>query len=144
MKDCPKFGGCGSKDTLKPTGRGKEGWDLWKCERCGEYSWVEKDKVETDMANNTSITRLNLLHNGANPQGIMADAEITGDAGIYNEIRMSAYDKEGNCIGDVLMGLDEKGELRVLLTTGGDGDGDHSVAIYPTRNIEHDALELMD
>ncbi|MCK5307118.1 MAG: hypothetical protein KAJ73_00770 [Zetaproteobacteria bacterium] len=140
MKDCPTFGGCGSEGTLKPTGRGREGWDLWQCEKCSEYSWV-KEKVKINMANNMSITRLNLLHNGANPHDIRADAEVTGDVGLYNELRMGAYGPDGECIADVLMGLDEHGELRVLITTDGKGEEDHNIAVYPLRDVNQ-AIQL--
>jgi hypothetical protein len=45
--------------------------------------------------------------------------------------------QDGKAIGDVLVGLDAKGDLRVLVTADGDGDSDHALALYPERTAEN-------
>ncbi|MFP3637664.1 hypothetical protein [Paraburkholderia sp. SIMBA_054] len=60
------------------------------------------------------------------------EASFTGDVGLYDEARMSVHKGE-DCVADVLVGLSESGELRVMLTTDAMGDGDHSVEIFPLR-----------
>jgi hypothetical protein len=80
------------------------------------------------------------LYDGENPQGIRLEAEETGDPGVYQEIRIGAFVRE-DCIADVLVGLNGEGELRVLITTDRDGDGDHEIAVYPERP-RHEAVEL--
>lgn len=74
--------------------------------------------------------------NGAkNPKEITLRAEPTGDRGIYQEIAVRAF-RDGKAIGDVLVGLDAKGDLRVLVTADSDGDSDHALALYPERTAE--------
>lgn len=76
-----------------------------------------------------AIDKFALKHTGANPHGYTADATRTGDTDIFEEVRISVYDTEGDCVGDVLVGLTEDGEPRALVTTDGDGDGDHTVSV---------------
>lgn len=80
--------------------------------------------------------QLQLRHAAANPQGLVAEFGQTGDSGIYDEVRVSVLRPDGLCIGDVLVGLNEKGELRVLVTANADGDGEHPIAIYPQRPLD--------
>lgn len=79
------------------------------------------------------IARMSLIHEGENPHGVTAEAVVTGQGDAFREIRVSAFAGDGHCIGDVLVGLNEQGELRALVTTDGDGDGDHAIAVYPER-----------
>jgi hypothetical protein len=51
----------------------------------------------------------------------------------YLELRVGLRDSKGNCVGDVFIGGCAEGIPRVLLTTDNSGDGDHSVAVYPTK-----------
>ncbi|KKI35976.1 hypothetical protein VI03_24605 [Burkholderia vietnamiensis] len=81
-----------------------------------------------------AVPRFELTHSGANPHRYHAEAIRTGDAGIYDEVRVSVFDCNDTCVADALVGLTEAGELRVLVTTDADGDGDHRIAIYPTRS----------
>lgn len=62
-------------------------------------------------------------------------AHITrsGDRGIYDEVGISILKGE-ECVADILIGLD--GDIfkpRVLVTTGGDGNGDKDLAIHPLK-----------
>lgn len=84
----------------------------------------------------TQPLRCEAMHSGLNPQGIRLEGGLTGDPGIYQEIRISAF-KGADCIGDILVGLDESGELRVMVTADGDGDDDHQVLIFPQRSAEN-------
>lgn len=79
------------------------------------------------------IPRFALMHSGSNPLRYQAEAVRTGDAGIYQEVRISVFDREDICVADTLVGLTEAGEIRVLITADGDGDNEHQIAIFPTR-----------
>lgn len=82
-------------------------------------------------------TKFDLMNEGKNPKGLVMEISRTGDPGIYNEGRMSAFDPKGDCVADVVMGLDDRGNLRVLITLDGDGCGDHQLVVYPEgRKIE--------
>jgi hypothetical protein len=72
------------------------------------------------------------MHMGNNPQSITLCAVPSGDLGIYQEISVTSAIGD-KCIGNVLIGLNEEGELRVLVTTGGDGDEEPQWAIFPQR-----------
>jgi len=74
------------------------------------------------------------LNGGKNPKRIVLRAEPSGDRGIYQEIAVRAL-RNGKAIGDVLVGLDDKGNLRVLVTADGDGDADHALALFPERGV---------
>lgn len=53
------------------------------------------------------------------------------------EIRLSAFRltdwTRGRYVADVVVGLDDSGELRILVTTDGDGEQHHGIAVYPER-----------
>lgn len=83
---------------------------------------------------------IRLSHSGKNPVGYTADVARSGDPGIYDELRVGVYDGD-NCVADVLVGLTEKGEPRVLCTVNGDGDGDPQVAVFPLRPVD-DAISI--
>lgn len=99
-----------------------------------------KFKVEKAIAVEENILRCEAMHSGLNPQGVRLEGSLTGDPGIYQEMRISAFKGE-ECIGDVLVGLDENGELRVMVTADGDGDDEHQVHVFPQRPAE-DAVVL--
>lgn len=80
-----------------------------------------------------------LRNNGMNVGDYQVEARYTGDPGINDEARISVLHGT-ECVADVLVGLTETGEPRVLVTTGGDGDGDHTVKLYPLRTLK-DAVE---
>ena len=76
------------------------------------------------------------MNHAQNPRGIHLTAEPVGDDSLYQEIAVSATlpSNAGKPrIADVNIGLTGDGELRILITTGNDGDGDHDIAIYPQR-----------
>ena len=50
---------------------------------------------------------------------------------------MGFFDPKTNCVADILIGVTKDGEPRVMITTGGDGEGDHDVAVYPLRKREN-------
>lgn len=92
-----------------------------------------------------AIPRFNMLHSGDNPGGYTAEASRTGDAGIYEEVRIGIFkggDRE--CLGDVLVGLTEEGEPRVLVTTDGKGEEEASFVIYPLRPADEACLRWDD
>lgn len=70
------------------------------------------------------------LFQGENPRAITLRAEPTGDPGIYQEIAVQAR-VNGKTIADILIGLNERGEVRVLTTS--QGEEEHKLAIYPER-----------
>jgi hypothetical protein len=67
------------------------------------------------------------------PGDYVATAEACGDPGIYEELRVGIFNSRGECVGDAFFTLSEDGEPRVLLTTEGDGDGDHYLVWFPLR-----------
>lgn len=79
------------------------------------------------------IEAFSLMHTGSNPGGYLAAASRTGDPGIYEEVRISVLHPELGSVGDVLVGLTEQGEPRMLITHNGEGDGDHAIAVYPLK-----------
>lgn len=84
-----------------------------------------------------------LMHSGENPGGYMAEAARTGDPGIYEEVRISILHPDRGCVGDVLVGLTDQGEPRMLLTHNGEGDGDHVIAVFPLKPVD-DAVERIN
>ncbi|WP_321967218.1 hypothetical protein [Burkholderia cepacia] len=83
-----------------------------------------------------TVSRFRLMHSGINPHQYEAEVARTGDAGIYEEVRISVFDRDANCVADTLVGLTEHGEVRVLVTAGGDGDNEHQIAVFPTRSAD--------
>ena len=75
---------------------------------------------------------IDAMYDGENPENVKLVAEVPGDPGIYQEISVSAF-KGNKCIADVIVGINEDGEVRVLITIDGDGDGDKEIAVYPER-----------
>jgi len=72
------------------------------------------------------------MNNAKNSKGIVPRAEPSGDAGSYQEIAVRAF-RKGKTIAYILVGLDRCGNLHVLVTANGDGDGEHAVAVYPEK-----------
>ncbi len=75
------------------------------------------------------------LNNGENPEGIVLEVEQLGDPGVYQEIGVSAINGS-ECVAFAVVGLDPNNEVRVSLTTDGNGYGDQPLSIYPCRPIE--------
>ncbi|WP_054287151.1 hypothetical protein [Gulbenkiania mobilis] len=70
-------------------------------------------------------------NDGSNPKGLYAEVGTSGDAGIYDELRVTVFNRHGVAVGDILIGLDDEGQLRLASTSDGDGNGDHTIAIHP-------------
>lgn len=69
-------------------------------------------------------------NNGKNPKAIKLRAEPSGDGANYREIAIRVL-RGSNAIADILVGLDIHGNLRVVCTSNGKGDGDHAIALFP-------------
>jgi len=67
---------------------------------------------------------------GNNPKGVRLRAEPSGDGNDYREIAVRAF-RGRKAIADMVVGLDVYGNLRVVCTANGEGDGDHAVALFP-------------
>ena len=67
---------------------------------------------------------------GKNPKAIRLRTEPSGDGTTYLEIAVRAF-RNSKAIADILVGLDEHGNLRVVCTANGEGDSDHAVALFP-------------
>ena len=65
-----------------------------------------------------------------NPKAVRLRAEPSGDGNDYREIAVRAF-RGTEAIADLVVGLDVHGNLRVVCTANGDGDGDHAVALFP-------------
>ncbi len=69
-------------------------------------------------------------------------ASTTGDADIYKEMAVSINRRsDGVCVADIYFSATEDGEPKVLVTTDGEGDGDHNITIYPLRPIKEAVVE---
>ncbi len=69
-------------------------------------------------------------NSGKNPKAIRLRAEPSGDGTTYREIAVRAF-RGPKAIADMLVGLDAHGNLRVVCTANGEGDGDHAVTLFP-------------
>lgn len=78
------------------------------------------------------------LHSGQNPQGLGIQAHPCGDAELYHELRVGVYKKD-DCLADILVGLTEAGEIRVLISAGNDAST-QKIAVYPQREL-HEAID---
>ena len=67
---------------------------------------------------------------GKNPKAVRLRAEPSGDGKDYREIAVRAF-RGPKAIADMVVGLDVHGNLRVVCTANGEGDGDHAVALFP-------------
>ena len=67
---------------------------------------------------------------GKNPKAVRLRAEPSGDGNDYREIAVRAF-RGTEALADLVVGLDVHGNLRVVCTANGDGDGDHAVALFP-------------
>ncbi len=68
---------------------------------------------------------------------LVIQAEAGGDDGLFQEITVSAFNRQAGCVCDVLVGLDPvTKELRVMITANSDGDGDKVHVVYPERTPE--------
>jgi hypothetical protein len=67
---------------------------------------------------------------GKNPKAVRLRAEPSGDGNDYREIAVRAF-RGTKPIADLVVGLDVHGNLRVVCTANGEGDGDHAVALFP-------------
>jgi hypothetical protein len=63
---------------------------------------------------------------------LTAEAEIEINEP-HRELRVGVKNADGVYVADVLIGLSPEGELRVLLTTDCEGEGDHEIAVFPLR-----------
>lgn len=88
-----------------------------------------------NTAENPQKLSLQALNNGENPDGIVLEAEQLGDPGVYQEIGVSAI-KGSECVAFAVVGLDPNNEVRVSLTTDGNGYGDQPLSIYPCRPLK--------
>jgi hypothetical protein len=67
---------------------------------------------------------------GKNPKAVRLRTEPSGDGNDYREIAVRAF-RGSEAIADMVVGLDAHGNLRVVCTADGEGDGDHAVALFP-------------
>ena len=88
----------------------------------------------TDDEEYPKLFSVDLIYQGKG-NGYTAVAEKSGEPGVYDEIRVGIFKGE-ECVGDVLFTLTENGEPAALLTTDGDGEGDHSLIWFPLRDSD--------
>ena len=67
---------------------------------------------------------------GKNPKAVWLRAEPSGDGNDYRDIAVRAFGGT-EAIADLVVGLDVHGNLRVVCTANGEGNGDHAVALFP-------------
>jgi len=120
-------------------------------ERLKDFAFATGDSVAFKNAAEILCKQSNVLkagniyhtmaaHGGNNPENVRFTVAKAGDPGIYNEIGIDAHIGE-DCVASILVGISASGEIRVLSTTSGDGDGERNVALYPQRDGE-DIVDL--
>lgn len=87
-------------------------------------------RTRTDAFNSAKAFEFPARNAGKNPKAIRLRAEPSGDGSSYREIAVRAF-RGSEVIADILVGLDTHGNLRVVCTANGEGDGDHAVAFFP-------------
>lgn len=103
---------------------------------------LSRRATERMLDRNRQVISVPLVYESNGGAGLVAEASWTGDKGLYEEVRVSVFDKAKDCVADVLVTLDQEGnEPRVLITSGGDGDGDKNIAVFPMRPAS-DAVEV--
>lgn len=89
-----------------------------------------KTRRKHDSFNSSKAFEYPARNAGKNPKAIRLRAEPSGDGAHYREITVRAL-RGSKAIADILVGLDARGNLRVVCTANGEGDGDHAVAVFP-------------
>lgn len=79
------------------------------------------------------LPTIELMNEGNNPHGYTANAALAGDSGIYQELSVCIFNKESECVADILIGLTQAGEPRVLVSTNAESDSD-KITVYPMRD----------
>lgn len=93
-----------------------------------------KTRNKTPAFSNAQPLCFKAYHEGKNPKGIMLRAEPSGTKNQYQEIAINA--SIGNqIIADILIGLDEKGNLRILCTADSHVD-EHAISIFPETSTK--------
>lgn len=93
---------------------------------------LEGRLAQLQSSQSRCISPFALVHGGRG--SYVADASRTGEAGIYEELRIGIFKGDGKeCVGDVLVGLNESGEPRVLITASAEGEECHQIAVFPLR-----------
>lgn len=114
-------------------------------EEAPEFITKQAEILERELlqkiAGATSIPRFELRNDSSNPEGYTVNAQRDGDAGIYDELRVGVFDRDGSCVADVLVGLSGDGEPRVLLSTDGDADR-QKVAVFPLRSFDEAVVDF--
>jgi hypothetical protein len=81
--------------------------------------------------------KMRIRRDGLGSTDFTAEASAVTD-GLNSEFRVSILRglgrRDQRCVADVFIGVDTKGEPRVLITDNGDGDGDHRIAVFPLRH----------
>ncbi|MHB8474494.1 MAG: hypothetical protein ACYDC8_16915 [Gammaproteobacteria bacterium] len=96
---------------------------------------LDADTVDSLCERINSGLSVTATTDGHTPTGIRL-TPITGDNPDYGEIRVGAFNGI-TCVADVLIGVSPDNELRVLITTGGCGDGEHPVTVFPLRATDN-------
>lgn len=82
------------------------------------------------------MKKVELRNEGKNLFGIEANVTIVSSPG-YEEIFIDINNGKKSTIASIAVTVDpESGEPKVLMTSGGVGDGDLNIVVYPTRPLE--------
>jgi hypothetical protein len=103
------------------------------------------DKAREDGFHGARAFEFAARNGGANPRAVRLRAEPSGDGNNYQEIAVRAF-RGRAAIADLVVGLDSHGNLRVVCTAGGQGNGDHAVALFPelpaSEMVKHTVCDL--
>lgn len=93
-------------------------------------------KPDTKVYETEALYRYEKEDQNGNPFGLRFEVHKAGENGLYNEIAVDCFDRKGEIVGTAYIGLDiDKKDMRVLLTSDGDGGGDQKIAVYPMRPL---------
>lgn len=87
-------------------------------------------RTKREAFNSAKAFEFSARNGGKNPKAIRLRAEPSGDGASYREIAVRAF-RGSKAVADILVGLDARGNLRVICTANGEGEGDHAVALFP-------------
>ena len=74
------------------------------------------------------------MYDSENPRDLSLSVEYNTDPE-YREVMVSFTTPDGELIADVVLGIDNQNRVRIMTTTGGDGNQDHNLAIYPEQSV---------
>jgi len=109
--------------------------DMTHFEECEPLSDDEIDDLCSRINSSDLFTSLKvspIIRNSRKSQ-FSLKADLSGESGLFEELSVGIFDSNGECKGDIIFTVTEQDEPCVMSTVGGDGNGEHTDALYPLR-----------